>query len=281
MTISINSWFVGSNSRKSALTLYLNNKKQPKSLLLFTHGFKGFKAWGHFPLICSRLSDEGYAVLAYNFSHNGGTVENPIDFPDLNAFAENTYSKELEDIKHLLEWVNKHRESYFEGIDINNISILGHSRGGGISLLAARKYKSICKVITWAAVADFENRLPSKDVLENWEEEGVYFIMNGRTKQNMPMNYSFVQDLKENAKELKIKDAVQSLEIPILLIHGEDDETVSMEEASLIQSWNSNVKLTLIKDCNHTFNGKHPWQEEDLPLATKQAVEATIKFLNN
>ena len=40
----------------------------------------------------------GIAVLKFNFSHNGGTVEQPIDFPDLEAFGHNNYTKELDDL---------------------------------------------------------------------------------------------------------------------------------------------------------------------------------------
>ena len=47
----------------------------------------------------------GIAVLKFNFSHNGGTVEQPIDFPDLEAFGHNNYTKELDDLNQVLDWV--------------------------------------------------------------------------------------------------------------------------------------------------------------------------------
>ena len=40
----------------------------------------------------------GFAFVKFNFSHNGGTIENPIDFPDLKAFGNNTYGKEVADL---------------------------------------------------------------------------------------------------------------------------------------------------------------------------------------
>ncbi|MBL4710785.1 MAG: alpha/beta fold hydrolase [Flavobacteriales bacterium] len=279
MTKIRNSWFVGSNSRKSAITLYLNESSKKQALVVFVHGFKGFKDWGHFPMICERIAEKGIAVLAFNFTHNGGTVNNPIDFPDLEAFSRNTYSKEVDDVGHVFNWIVAHQQEYFDSVDLNNISILGHSRGGSFALLASNRFPQIKKVVTWAAVADFEERLPSKEKLEKWEESGVYVVKNGRTKQDMPMNFGFVEDLMAHVIELKIENALRELKKPILLIHGKEDEAVHYDDAKRIQQWNMSNILLGIEQCNHTFNGKHPWTEKELPKATMQAIEATVEHL--
>ena len=39
-----------------------------------------------------------------NFSHNGGTVSQPIDFPDLEAFGQNNFSLELDDLGLVIDW---------------------------------------------------------------------------------------------------------------------------------------------------------------------------------
>lgn len=279
MTKIINSWFVGSNSRKSALTLYINESTKEQPLLIFVHGFKGFKDWGHFPLICKKIAKSGISVLAFNFSHNGGTVENPIDFPDLEAFSHNTYSKEVNDVAYILSWVMKHQKHHFTTIDLDNITILGHSRGGGIALLAAHRFSRLKRVITWAAVADFEERLPSDAALKEWEKSGIHLIQNGRTNQAMPMRYEFVKDLKNNSKALNIKRAVEELGKPLLIVHGEEDETVNFKDAERILSWSTSTQLVGIEKCSHTFNGNHPWENKDLPAATHQAVEASIRHI--
>ena len=43
-----NLWFVGANSRKSVLDLYIPKNGENNPLLIFLHGFKGFKDWGIF-----------------------------------------------------------------------------------------------------------------------------------------------------------------------------------------------------------------------------------------
>lgn len=281
MTKILNTSFIGSQNRKSLLRIYYPDKLDNAPILLFAHGFKGFKDWGHFPLIQQSFADAGFIIVAFNFSHNGGTVENPIDFPDLEAFSENTYLKEVADVGFVLDWISERKHDYFLAANINHISLLGHSRGGGISLLAAYKFEAIKKVVTWAAVADFVERLPSETELEEWKNTGVYHLKNGRTNQEMPMKYEFVESLLKNKDELNIESAVRNSKKPILLMHGVNDETVALENAQRIQSWNNKVQLVALGNCNHTFNGKHPWVEAQLPEVTKQAIKATALFLNS
>lgn len=279
MTNKLNTWFVGSENRKSPISIYYPKQGEKAEIVLFAHGFKGFKDWGHFPLIQQYIADKGFIVVAFNFSHNGGTVEEAIDFPDLDAFAKNTYQKEVEDVGHVLDWIKGNNELYFAGAEAEQIHIIGHSRGGGVALLAGSNYHEIKKVITWAAVADFVERLPNAEQLEKWKKNGVYFIKNGRTHQDMPMNYDFVETLLNFEKQLDIQRSVHSLEKPLLIIHGANDETVALENAERIKSWKKEAQLAIINECNHTFNGKHPWNTIELTKATLDALESSISFL--
>ena len=80
--------FMSCHGRESVYDIrYLENGKL-KPLLVFCHGFKGFKDWGHFNLIADDFCNSGMIVLKFNFTFNGGTAEDPIDFPDLNSFAK-------------------------------------------------------------------------------------------------------------------------------------------------------------------------------------------------
>ena len=66
------------------LDLYFEKNKQPKPIIIFCHGFKGYKDWGAWNLVAEAFSKAGFLFLKFNFSHNGGTLEQPIDFPDLD-----------------------------------------------------------------------------------------------------------------------------------------------------------------------------------------------------
>ena len=213
-----------------------------------------------------------------NFSHNGGTVEQPIDFPDLNAFGNNNFTKELDDIEAVIEWIGQNKEIRNE-INIENISLIGHSRGGAIVLIKAEENNKISQVITWGGVSDFESRLPAGAVLQEWKDKGVVYIENGRTKQKMPHYIQFYNDFKENEIRLNIKKSVQNLRIPYFIIHGSSDETVLIEEANNLYSWNSNNQILIVENANHTFDSKHPWASNKLPDNLEITVNATIQFI--
>ena len=78
---------------------YIKNTKK-KPLIIFVHGFKGFKDWGFFNLMSNWFTEQGFVFLKMNFSFNGTTPDSPLDFVDLNAFGKNNFSKELLDINN-------------------------------------------------------------------------------------------------------------------------------------------------------------------------------------
>jgi hypothetical protein len=69
------------------------SKKMP--IVIFCHGYKGFKDWGAWNLVGKEFANKNFFFIKFNFSHNGGTMKNPIDFPDLEAFGNNNFSHEL------------------------------------------------------------------------------------------------------------------------------------------------------------------------------------------
>ena len=126
-------------------TFYTNTKtKQP--IVIFCHGYKGFKDWGAWNLMATSIAKSGFCFVKFNFSHNGGTVENPIDFPDLEAFGNNNYTKELDDLNAVITWAENHFATNLL-IDIHQIYLVGHSRGGGIAILKASEDDRIKKLI--------------------------------------------------------------------------------------------------------------------------------------
>ena len=275
----INQKFAGAATRQSLLDVIFTEKAN-KPLIVFLHGFKGFKDWGHFPKVAAYLAKNNFNVLKFNFSHNGGTAENPIDFPDLEAFSENMISKELVDLNCILKWIKKEENNILSNINVEELYLLGHSRGGGVALLAANQFTVFKKVVTWAAVDDFISRLPNEIDLNHWKEKGERIVKNGRTKQDMPIKYSYVLDLLSKKDELNIELSVKKSKLPILLIHGEMDETVKLSAAKNIANWNKKASLKIINGGNHTFGGKQPYTENDLPQPTLLALKETIKFLN-
>lgn len=273
-----NQIFTGANARTSLLDVYYSEKAAKQPLIIFAHGFKGFKDWGTFPLIFKSMAKNGFTVVSFNFSHNGGTVEQAVDFPDLDAFSKNTYSKELMDLDAIYDWAVKSEGNLFPSIKLDEINVMGHSRGGAMAILHASRNSSVSKVASWSAVADLVARLPKENVLNDWRRKGLRYIKNSRTNQDMPQLYNFVEDLYHNQEMLNIHRQISDLRIPQLIVHGTADETVSQNDAKKMAEWNNKAELALIKGAGHTFGGKHPYTDRELPIYTKEAIEVTLRF---
>jgi pimeloyl-ACP methyl ester carboxylesterase len=253
-----------------------SNIKKP--LVVFCHGYKGYKDWGAFDLMSDYFVKNDLFLLKFNFSHNGGTAENPIDFPDLEAFGHNNYSKEQDDLNSVLDWILSEPE-FNENIDKRNITLIGHSRGGGAVILKAAYDTRITKLVTWASVSDYKVRFPEGPILEHWKKEGVAYIENTRTLQQMPHYIQFYEDFVKNEEKLTIKTAAQQLQIPHLIVHGTEDATVPLGEAKSIHKWSEKSSLFLVEGGDHGFGAKQPWESLDLPLDFAEVLLETIDFI--
>ena len=268
----------GRHGKDILADLFFTENGTKKAVVLFCHGYKGYKDWGAWNLVAEEFARQGYFFVKMNFSHNGGKVEDPIDFPDLEAFGNNNFIKELDDLETVIDWLSADCD-YESEMDMRHLTLIGHSRGGGIVLLKSHEDERIKKVVTWAGVSDFAARFPKGEVLEEWKRSGVAFVHNGRTKQEMPHFYQFYTTFKENEERLTIKTAAVNLKIPFLIVHGDQDETVGMAEAENLNAWNAASKLAVIPGAGHTFGSSQPWNENVLPKHLEAALGETLEFL--
>ncbi len=268
-----------STHNKSIVTdIFYRQSNFKKPIVIFCHGYKGYKDWGAWNLMANSFVDNDLFFVKFNFSHNGGTLEKPIDFPDLNAFGENNFILELDDLEDIINWIITN-ENFKKEIDSNNITLIGHSRGGGIVTIKASENKNITKVITLNGVSDYAVRFPKGEDLIRWEKEGAMYITNGRTKQEMPHYYQFYKNFVENEKRLTIKRAVQNLNKPLLIVSGGDDVVVTPKEGKLIHSWNPNSELFFVDGMNHTLGSMHPWEDENLPNQLEKVIKKCVTFI--
>ena len=246
-----------------------------KNLIIFCHGYKGFKDWGCWNLMADKFAQNGISFLKFNFSHNGGTINNPIDFPDLKAFSENNYSIEVNDVIRVVNYV-KNEFTYFSNAKIH---LMGHSRGGGIACIASSRDLHIESLILLASVSDYKSRFPEQSEIDKWKENGVRYVENKRTKQKLPHLYQFYQNYVDNESILNIESSLKKFSGKTLICHGTMDLAVDFQNALNLCSW-SNIGCLFKLRTNHTFGSKHPWNENHIPTALDQIIEKSISFLS-
>jgi pimeloyl-ACP methyl ester carboxylesterase len=278
--LSINKYIInGSKRNKILVDVCYDKNSLKKDIVIFSHGFKGFKDWGPFNHMSETFAKAGYFFVKFNFSYNGTSLDNPVEFVDLESFGNNNFSIELDDLGLVIDWLNTGFE-FRDEINIDNINLLGHSRGGAISILKANEDDRVSKVISWASPSDFTNRIDDSK-LDTWKKKGVTYIYNSRTQQNMPMYYQFYIDCIKNMNRIDINKAVINLDKPHLVVHGSDDPTVLINDAYDFIKWNSKTIFYEIKDANHVFGVMHPYDLEEYPIHFQEAIDVSLNFLES
>ncbi len=282
MHIIKNTILPGTCKKPMALDIFFNNDREQRPVVIYVHGFNGFKDWANFDLIAKKIAEDDYVLVKFNFSHNGTAPGKPEEFTDLEAFGNNNYSKQLNDLRLVIDWVCDPLNPYQQAIDKDQIFLIGHSMGGGISILHAANDLRIKKLVTWAGISECKTPWagwPPAKMLE-WKETGVQYYTNSRTKQQMPLYYQLYEDYAQNKERLDISKAIKSLDIPILICHGTNDTAVPVEKAFELKSWQPRAELFTIES-DHVFGRSHPWIPNNLPQAMEAVVDASLQFLNH
>lgn len=266
----------GFNKRSITLDISIPVSKTALPLIIFCHGFKGFKDWGHFNWVADSAAQQGLAFLKFNFSHNGINPNNLTELSDLEAFAENNYSIELFDLGKVIDYAVENASVF--NINPKDIYLVGHSRGGGIALLKAAEDKKVKKLALWASLSEFDSFFRPATI-EEWQKNGVVYAENKRTGQQLPLNKQFYDDYLKNKSMLDVRKSAKMLEIPLLIIHGDQDESVNISHAEFLYNLVQHSIYIKVEGGNHTFGAKHPFDPEtDGSEMLDELLENTFEF---
>jgi dienelactone hydrolase len=248
--------------------LHAPDRPGPRPVVVLCHGFKGFMDWGFFPPLAELLTDRGFAVVRFNFT-GSGMQPGDVLVTDPESFRRATFTQDVRELTRVLEALGT---EIGEGrVDPAKIGLLGHSRGGGIATLVAAQAtwrERLRALVTWAAAATFD-RLSSQEK-ETWRRRGYVTVTNSRTGQELALDALVLEDLERNQHHLEPRAAGSSRRAPWLILHGDRDQTVPVEEARLLAAQAAApCELRVIAEGDHTFGARHPF---DGP--TPQLVEA-------
>lgn len=270
----------GAHDKTILVDAFYEDARKHQPIVVFAHGFKGFKDWGTFDLIGERFVEAGFGFIKLSFSHNGVPPDAPYEITDKATFGQNNFSKELADLDALLNWIQDTTLIPPEVLNRTDINLIGHSRGGTMVIIKTSEDSRVKRGISWSAPADLEARWTTEQY-DQWREDGVYYVLNGRNGDYLPLYWQLAEDMEANQERFHIQNALADMDKPFMVAHGTEDESVPQEEAIKLKKWNSNVKLELIPGASHTYGGYHPYEEDHLPQTLQHLVKASIRFLED
>lgn len=236
-----------------------------KPFVIISHGYKGFKDWGFIPYLSEMISQNNCIAINLDFSLNG-IVDSKNSIFDPEFFALNTVSQEIEDLNILIDFLKIKFMNLWNG----KIYLIGHSLGGAISIITANERNDISGICLMGTISTLDrNTQRQKDL---WRATGRVEMKIPLTNQIIWQNVEYLEDKENNKERFNLLNCVSKLNMPILIIHGEQDVTVRIKEAKLLLEStinNNQAILELIPQCNHIFNVKHPFN-----VASKQIEQA-------
>jgi len=247
-------------------------EKQP--VLLFCHGFKGFKDWGSFPYAAEQFAKRGIATIRFNFSCNG-VGASLTEFDELEKFGVNTFAREIADLRALVAAIESGDVPFASRFDLDNLFLLGHSKGGGDAILFGANHPKVKGIITWNGISNVN--LFDENLRKQIAENGVGYILNGRTGQNMPITDVVIKDVDEHKQEYDLLAKAAGMKQLHLIVQGDQDFPRLVAGAKAMKEASPQAELHWIIGGDHTWNTKHPFA--GTTDALEEAIEVSANYI--
>jgi len=182
----------------------------------------------------ARLTDAGFHVLRFDFSGNGQSQ---------GVFIETSYTKYITEMESAA--------NFLKTCGVKWLGFAGHSMGAAVSVLAGARFswtQAVCAIAGRLTGMD-TSRIFSPEQLRLFQKIGrLEFVSRGR---QLVLDSRFLNDMLSH----DLRAVVVSLSIPLLIVHGTQDEIVPSDQALKAQSINpDNTELVMIPGADHFFS---------------------------
>ncbi len=219
--------------------------------VIMSHGMEGSKDGKKWLELASSLYQTGFAYMRFNYRGCGTSTK-----ISKKSFENTTLTSRIQDYRAAVSFVNG------IAIDNNRLAVIGSSFGGTV-LIAARQ-KGIKAMVTIAAPCSFH--IPSDD---------AYLIFKGEKFFELPSGRRLKENFFSDINNYDICSAVEKIECPLLVIHGDKDNMVPQEDArSIYNKAKVPKRLEIIKGCNHGFD-----EPKHLELMVRLVIEWFRRYL--
>jgi alpha/beta superfamily hydrolase len=221
--------------------------KSIRGAVILCHGMDSNKDSEKLVHLGRVLAKRGIPTLRFDFAYVGESSE---------KFENITYSGEVEDLRVACSFM---RDRYAK-----KIGILGSSMGGTVALLFTAEDPGIAALVTIAAPVHpeaFPLRILNPEQLQRWRDRGFTFY-NGQR-----LNLALLEDLET----INVLQSARKIVCPVLIIHGDADEVVPVEEAHELNACLAGrKKLLIMKGTDHRLSD---------PVIMQQALTEAVDWL--
>ena len=209
-------------------------EKQKYPLVILVHGYTGHMEEPHIAGLSLALEENGFATLRVEMYGHGQSE---------GQFRDHTILKWITELLDVIDYARK--------LDfVSDLYLCGHSQGGLTTILTAALKADVLK-----AVIPLSPAIIIKDDALTGNTFGVIY-----DPAHVPDDLTFPDGkiLGGNhirvSQLLPIDDAIDRYQGPVLIVHGDCDETVPYSYAVEAQKKYANCELVTISGANHCFD---------------------------
>jgi dipeptidyl aminopeptidase/acylaminoacyl peptidase len=212
-----------------------NPSENTKSLIItMCHGFTTSKDGRTYLRLEEMLNKKGVSTFRFDFFGHGESE---------GKFEDITLSEAVNDVfKATL---------FLKDSGYSKIGLMGSSFGGFASLIAASQMPWLTFLALKSPVSDYLGLLIARDQnidIQHWKETGFIPVM-GSDGQSLKLNYTFFRD----AETIKSEEAIKQIKIPTMIVHGDKDETVPLQQSIKCTQMIKDCRLEIIEGADHTY----------------------------
>lgn len=192
---------------------------------LYLHGFASGPQSTKAKYFAEHLRDAGAKVLV----------------PDLNrpTFEKMTLTSQLDVVHRCMQQID-------EG---DQLVMIGSSMGGLIATLVAQDLIPLSALVLLAPGFGLPRRwmeMLGQSGLKEWQTRGAIEVFHYALNKTANLDYNFIVD----AQKYKTEDL--KVDVPTLVFHGKNDDTVPLIESKNFQKWNPDrITLEILDDDHH------------------------------
>lgn len=202
-------------------------------LVVFIHGFTGYIEEEHIVAIARGMNEVGYATLRVDMYGHGESD---------GEFRDHTLYKWLTNALTVID--------YARGLGfVTDIFLCGHSQGGLLVMLAAALKHDVIKGLIPLSPACMipEECRRGRMLEERFDPEHIPDELHGFDGRVLGGNYLRV------AQSIDVDRAIRRYRGPVLIVHGDEDESVPLEHGVRAAEAYADAKLVVIPGDDHCY----------------------------
>lgn len=215
------------------------NALDKQRVVVLCHGFSTSKNSTSYSAISKALNDKGISTFRFDFYGHGESE---------GRFEDITTTEAVDDALCAIKFMKER--------GYTKIGLLGGSFGGLTALIAASRSEDIEALALKSPVSNYMEKYLAPDFeeeLQDWRNKG-YRNYRKHSGEELKLSFGFFEDQQKNDGYI----AAKKIGIPTLIVHGDMDEIVPVQQSIKTSGIIKKCRLEIIKGADHRYtNPEH------------------------